>query len=213
MGFFDTVKDKANALASDAGRASKVTAAQARVVVLQSEVRKAERELGHAAFDLIERGELEPAGAAEAAARLREAHRALSDKEEEIAAIRAAAGDPQAAAGAAGKVTTAEPAPAPEAPGDTSAGGEAGADTGPATTEAPAAEQPARKPAPRKAAAKAPLAKPGAKKAGGARKTGADKTAAEKAGGAKTTGKPAARKAAGKSAGGSVRKKPPASST
>ena len=98
MGFFDTVKDKANALASDAGRASTVTAAQARVVVLQREVRKAERELGHAAFDLIERGELEPAGAAEAAARLREAHRALSDKEEEIAAIRAAAGDPHAAA-------------------------------------------------------------------------------------------------------------------
>ena len=67
MGFFDTMKDKASALASDAGRASKVTAAQARVVVLQNEVRKAERELGHAAFDLIERGELEPAATAEAA--------------------------------------------------------------------------------------------------------------------------------------------------
>jgi len=97
MGFFDTVKEKANALASDAGRASRVTAAQARVVVLQNEVRKAERELGHAAFDLIECGELEPAGTAEAAARLREAHRALSDKEAEIAAIpeeKATARDP-----------------------------------------------------------------------------------------------------------------------
>ena len=60
MGFFDALKEKANAVASDAGRAGKVTAAQARAVVLQSDVRKAERELGHVAFDLIERGELEP---------------------------------------------------------------------------------------------------------------------------------------------------------
>jgi len=56
MGFFDTVKEKASGLASDAGRASKVTAAQARVVVLQNEIRKAERELGHTVFDLVERG-------------------------------------------------------------------------------------------------------------------------------------------------------------
>jgi len=56
MGFFDTVKAKAGALASDAGRAGKVTAAQARLVVLQNDLRKAERELGHQTFALIERG-------------------------------------------------------------------------------------------------------------------------------------------------------------
>jgi hypothetical protein len=199
MGFFDTVKEKANALASDAGRASKVTAAQARVIVLQSDVRKAERELGHAAFELIGRGELEPTGMADAAARLREAHQALSDKEAEIAAIRAAAGDPQAAANAAGQATTAaEPAPVPEAPGGTSGGGEAGAVADAVAAEAPAAKKPARK-----AAAKSAVAKSAAKKAGGADKTGSAKPAPKKTGGAK---------AASKSAGGGTRKKPPASS-
>ena len=207
MGFFDTVKEKANALASDAGRASKVTAAQARVVVLQNEVRKAERELGHAAFDLIERGELEPGGAAAAAARLREAHRALSDKEAEIAAIRAAAGDPQAAADNAGEVTiAAEPKPADEAEGGESPGGGAGTDTDGDAAEAPAAKKPARKATPRKPAAKAPTGKPAAKKTGGAGKTGAGKPAAKRTGGTGTAGKPAGGT-------GGARKKPPASST
>ena len=59
MGFFDTVKDKAGALAADTQRAGKVTAAQARLVVLQNDLRRAERELGHAAFALAERGELD----------------------------------------------------------------------------------------------------------------------------------------------------------
>ena len=59
MGFFDTLKAKAGALASDAERAGKVTAAQARLVVLQNDLRKAEREFGHGAFALIERGELD----------------------------------------------------------------------------------------------------------------------------------------------------------
>jgi hypothetical protein len=38
MGLFDTVKLKANALAADAERAGKVTAAQARTVVLQNDI-------------------------------------------------------------------------------------------------------------------------------------------------------------------------------
>ena len=58
MGFFDTVKGKAGALAADAERAGKVTAAQARLVVLQNDLRKAERELGHAAYQVAERGDL-----------------------------------------------------------------------------------------------------------------------------------------------------------
>ena len=66
MGFFDTVKDKAGALAADTQRAGKVTAAQARLVVLQNDLRRAERELGHAAFVLAERGELDHAELAHA---------------------------------------------------------------------------------------------------------------------------------------------------
>src|SRR5665811_2062363 len=85
MGLFDTVKLKANALAADAERAGKVTAAQARTVVLQNDIRKAERELGHGAFSLIESGELAHPDLEAAAARLREARQVLHDKEAEIA--------------------------------------------------------------------------------------------------------------------------------
>jgi hypothetical protein len=94
MGLFDTVKLKANALAADAERAGKVTAAQARTV-LQNEIRKAERELGHSAFSLIESGEIGHPDLEAAAARLREARQALQNKEAEIARLRhgAEAGD------------------------------------------------------------------------------------------------------------------------
>ena len=100
MGLFDTVKLKANALAADAERAGKVTAAQARTVVLQSEIRKAERELGHAAFSLIESGEIAHPELEAAAARLRDARQTLKDKEAEIAGLRrgAEAGDEAAPA-------------------------------------------------------------------------------------------------------------------
>ena len=83
MGLFDTVKLKANALAADAERAGKVTAAQARTVVLQNDIRKAERELGHGAFSLIESDEIAHPEIETAAARLREARQALNDKEAE----------------------------------------------------------------------------------------------------------------------------------
>ena len=54
MGLYDTAKSKAGDLASDAGRAGKVTAAQANVMLLQQDLRKAERELGRATFPLLE---------------------------------------------------------------------------------------------------------------------------------------------------------------
>ena len=88
MGLFDTVKLKANALAADAQRAGKVTAAQSRIVVLQNDIRKAERELGHSAFPLLESGELGHPDLEAAASRLREARHALADKEAEIEALR-----------------------------------------------------------------------------------------------------------------------------
>jgi outer membrane biosynthesis protein TonB len=77
MGLFDTVKLKANALAADAERAGKVTAAQARTVVLQNDIRKAERELGHSAFTLIEGGHIAHPDLEAAATRLRDARRTL----------------------------------------------------------------------------------------------------------------------------------------
>ena len=202
MGFFDTVKEKASGLASDAGRASKVTAAQARVVVLQNEIRKAERELGHTVFDLVERGDIEHAGVVDAAARLREAHRALSDKEAEIAALRAHAGDPQAAADAAPEAADAAGAGGP------AAAGEPAADPGAAGEgEAPVARAPAAKKPARKATARRPAAK-----AEAASEAGSAKAAGKKRGGSKaTTRKTAATKTpAGKPA---AAKKPPASST
>ena len=103
MGLFDTVKLKANALAADAERAGKVTAAQARTVVLQNEIRKAERELGHSAFSLLESGEIVHPDLEAASARLREARQALTDKEAEIEALRGRAAEADEAA-----------APAPE---------------------------------------------------------------------------------------------------
>ena len=88
MGLFDTVKLKANALAADAGRAGKVSAAQAHTVVLQNDIRKAERELGHSAFSLIESGAIAHPDLEAATARLRDARQALADKETEIEALR-----------------------------------------------------------------------------------------------------------------------------
>src|SRR5665647_1690029 len=80
---------------------------EARTVVLQNEIRKAERELGHSAFSLIESGDIAHPELETAAARLREARQALKDKEAEIARLRhgAEAGDEAA------------PAPADEAAG------------------------------------------------------------------------------------------------
>ena len=88
MGFFDTVKGKAGALAADAERAGKVTAAQARLVVLQNDLKKAERELGHAAYQLAERGGLDHPELTHALQRLRATMVEVHAREAEIAALR-----------------------------------------------------------------------------------------------------------------------------
>lgn len=136
MGLFDAVMAKANELAGDAERAGKVAAAQARLVALQNDVRKAERELGQAAYALIEQGELEHPSLSATTAALLEAHDALAEKEQEIAALRgeaapasargetfvtypaASVAAPEAAATPAdGPPRTAPTATEPEAPG------------------------------------------------------------------------------------------------
>ena len=88
MGFFDTVKGKAGALAADAERAGKVTAAQARLVVLQNDLKKAERELGHAAYQVAERGDLDHPDLTYALERLRATTAEVHAREAEIAALR-----------------------------------------------------------------------------------------------------------------------------
>jgi len=180
MGLFDTVKLKANALAADAERAGKVTAAQARTVVLQNDIRKAERELGHSAFSLIESGEIAHPDLEATVARLREARQVLKNKEAEIAGLRrgAEAGDKSASA------------PADEAAGPAPDRAETGAPE--PTAAAPIAEEPpaAETAAPAEAAAKPAAKKPATKRHAPAAK----KTVAKK----KATAKPAVKKAPAK---------------
>ena|SRR5450830_1005842 len=172
MGLFDTVKLKANALAADAERAGKVTAAQARTVVLQNEIRKAERELGHSAFSLIESGEIAHPDLEAAATRLREARQALQNKEAEIARLRHGAEAGDEAAPAPERAETGAPEPTATAPiAETPPAAETAT---PVEAAAGAAKKPAakhrapaaKKPAPKKAAAKKPTAakKPSSRK-------------------------------------------------
>jgi hypothetical protein len=173
MGLFDTVKLKANALAADAERAGKVTAAQARTVVLQNDIRKAERELGHSAYSLIESGQVAHPDLDDAAARLRAARQALHDKEAEIAGLRhnETAGDAAAPAPAPEATGSAPAGAAPEAPQPAAVAPPAAevaasaADGAPTKRRAPAAKKATpKKAAPKKAAAK----KPGAGKSSAA---------------------------------------------
>ena len=98
MGFFDTVKSKAGDLAADAERAGRVTAAQTKIAVLQQDLKKAERELGHRAFALAVRGELDHPELTLAIERVRAAQGAIDAKEAEISGLRAPGDAPGAAA-------------------------------------------------------------------------------------------------------------------
>jgi hypothetical protein len=174
MGLFDTVKLKANALAADAERAGKVTAAQARTVVLQNDIRKAERELGHSTFSLIESGAIAHPDLESAAARLRAARQVLTDKETEIAGLRGHAAEAAA---------TAAPAPADEEAGPAMQRAEAGApEEDAAIIKAPPAAETAAPVEAAAGAAKKPAAKkPAAMKPATAKKPAAKKPEAKKA--------------------------------
>jgi hypothetical protein len=176
MGFFDTVKDKAGALAADTQRAGKVTAAQARLVVLQNDLKKAERELGHAAFALAERGELSHPDLEHALARLRATMAEVHGKEAEIASLRGEAAPvdaPTTTAPAAAVAPAVGEEAAAEATVETEAGpvtvassavmaaaaAEAEVEAGAAVEPESAPAKPARKPAARKTTAGAAAAK------------------------------------------------------
>jgi hypothetical protein len=89
MGFLDTVRSMAGDLAADAERAGRYTAAQTKLVGLQQDLKKAERDLGRTAMDLIERGELSHPELTEIAERVRSTRTAIQDREAEIAGLRA----------------------------------------------------------------------------------------------------------------------------
>jgi NADH pyrophosphatase NudC (nudix superfamily) len=101
MGFFDTVKAKAGDLAADAERAGRVTAVQTKIAVLQQDLKKAERELGHSTFALAARGEFDHPELAAAIERVRAAQGAIDAKEAEVAGLRTAGDAPAQAAACA----------------------------------------------------------------------------------------------------------------
>jgi len=89
MGFFDSIKDKAEDLAGDAERAGKVGAAQVKLKSLQGDVKEAMEKLGGEAFELIEKGELAHPGLEAATAKVRDAKKIVADKEAEIKKLKA----------------------------------------------------------------------------------------------------------------------------
>ncbi len=101
MGFLDTVKAKAGDLAEGAGRAGRVGAAQTKLAVLQNDLKKTERDLGHQVFALVERGELDHPELTAEIARVRSARDAVAAKEAEIADLRNSDETPEAAAACA----------------------------------------------------------------------------------------------------------------
>lgn len=108
MGFFDKVKEKAGEVASDTARASKIAQAQMKVKSLHGDVDKAKGELGAAAYELIDKGELSNPAFDEAIAKIRDAQAKVAEKEAEIAALRAE-GEAAKAAGAGAPAETAAP--------------------------------------------------------------------------------------------------------
>jgi|GEM_PF-3545737 len=100
MGIFDDVKKAAatvagevkeagKAVGAEAGKAGRVAQAQVKLRSLQGEQGDAEKELGQAAYDLAESGQLATPALEEAVAKVREARAAVAVKEAEIEAIKA----------------------------------------------------------------------------------------------------------------------------
>lgn len=109
MGFFDKVKEKAGDIAGDTARAGKVAQAQMKIKSLNGDIEKAKAEIGAAALELIEKGELSNPAFSDGLAKVTEARAAIAAKEAEIAELKA-----QGAEGA--EAATAAAAPVADAP-------------------------------------------------------------------------------------------------
>jgi hypothetical protein len=131
MGFMDQIKKTATSVAgevkeagkavgSEAGKASRTAQAQIKLKSLQGDVGEAEKELGQAAFGLIDGGGLQAPALEAQMAKVREAKAAVAAKEAEIAAIKGegeSAGAPVTEAAPAAAAAPAGETPPPP-PGD-----------------------------------------------------------------------------------------------
>lgn len=88
MRFFDTAKAKASDVAVDAERTGRLAAARIKLIALQNDLKKAERELGQATFEMIERRSPDQQALTAAIARVQAAHAAITAKEAQIAELR-----------------------------------------------------------------------------------------------------------------------------
>lgn len=100
MRFFDTAKAKASDVAVDAERTGRLAAARIKLIALQNDLKKAERELGQATFEMIERRSPDQQALTAAIARVQAAHAAITAKEAQIAELRAQAEAPTPEGGA-----------------------------------------------------------------------------------------------------------------
>lgn len=101
MRFFDTAKAKAGDVAVDAERTGRLAAARIRLIALQNDLKKVERELGQATYEMIEHHAPDQTALTAAIARVQAAHAAIAAKEAQIAELRAAAETPAAEGGQA----------------------------------------------------------------------------------------------------------------
>jgi len=89
VGFKDQMKKAASTVGAGASKAGRLTQAQVKLTSLKSDVGSAEKELGQAAFELNERGELQAPSLEVQIENVRQAKAAVAAKEEEIEAIKA----------------------------------------------------------------------------------------------------------------------------
>jgi len=114
MGFFDKVKEKAGDIASDTARAGKVAQAQMKIKSIQGDIEKAKVEIGAAALELIEKGELSNPAFDAGLAKVKEARASIAAKEAEIAELKAQGADDAEAAPPADAPAAEEPPATPE---------------------------------------------------------------------------------------------------
>jgi hypothetical protein len=109
MGITDRVKKMTSQVGAEASKAGRLAQAQLKLTSLKSDVGTAEKELGQAAFEVYERGELQAPALEVQFARLREARDAVAAKEAEIAEIKTESDDDASAADAGAAGTTEAP--------------------------------------------------------------------------------------------------------
>lgn len=89
MGVIDNIKKAGSTVSKEAGKFSQVQLQQRKLRALQGDVARAEQDMGGLVFDLVERGDLAHAALDAPQARIREAVALVTEKEAEIAKLKA----------------------------------------------------------------------------------------------------------------------------